>query len=115
MLNLWLDGKHISYSTIPRHSTVGNSLPLEIGRNGPVPSKYWIGKLDDVRVWNVARKGADITATYLQEFYGPPPTGLVANWQFDEFNGTTAADYVASHTAVLHNGAAFSTDHPQAD
>jgi len=91
VLNLWLDGQHISYQQVPKHSMVGNTLPLEIGRNGPTTGKYWLGKLDDVRIWNVARKGTDITPNYKTQFSGPQP-GLVANWHFDDGSGTTAAD-----------------------
>jgi Concanavalin A-like lectin/glucanases superfamily len=113
ILNLWLDGKHIAYLGVPAHSTTGNTLPLEIGRGGPATAKYWLGKIDDLRVWNIARSGTDITATFGSEFTGTPPTGLVANWQFDESGGSTASDSAGSHTATLNGGASFSTDvHP---
>src|SRR5262249_34030629 len=79
VLNLWLDGKHITYFQVPAHTTTGNSLPLEIGRNGPTTGKYWLGKLDDIRVWNIARGGTDITATYAAQLTGPQP-GLIAEW-----------------------------------
>jgi hypothetical protein len=112
VLNLWLDGNHISFlSGVPTSS--GNTLAVNIGRNGPVTGKYWNGKLDDVRIWKVARSGADISANFMQEFTGPPPANLVANWQFDESSGTTASDYAGTHIATLHGGASFSTDHPQ--
>jgi hypothetical protein len=113
VLNLWLDGTHRGYLTVPAHSTTGNALPLQIGRNGPTSDKYWLGKIDDVRLWNVARKGVDISANYVREFTDPP-AGLVANWKFNEAIGTTAADSAASPAnAMLHGGANFSPDvHP---
>ena len=113
VLNLWLDGQHSAYLQVPAHSSVGNTLPLEIGRNGPATGKYWLGKLDDVRIWNVARQGTEITATYRTQLSGPQP-GLIANWHFDDSSGTTAADSTGSgHTATLHGGATFSPDvHP---
>jgi hypothetical protein len=41
------------------------------------------------------------------------PPGLIANWQFDEASGNSAADHAAAHTAAVHGGAVFSTDvHP---
>jgi hypothetical protein len=41
------------------------------------------------------------------------PSSLVANWQFDDPDGTTASDSADSHTATLHGGAVFSSDvHP---
>jgi hypothetical protein len=62
-------------------------------------------KLDDVRIWNVARKGADITANYQAELQGQQP-GLVANWHLDESSGLTAFDTSVNHDATLHGGAA---------
>jgi hypothetical protein len=113
VLNLWLDGKHISYLIVPAHSTTPNSSPLEIGRNGQTTGKYWLGKLADVRIWKVARKGTEITATYTNQLSGPQP-GLVANWHFDEGSGTTAFDSSGNqHDATLNGGASYSTDvHP---
>lgn len=113
VLNLWLDGQHIAYATILAHTSTGNSLPLEIGRNGATTAKYWMGKLDDVRIYNVARTGADISADYQNQLTGTPPTTLVANWKFDETSGTTSEDFAGPHTATLNGGATFSTDvHP---
>jgi hypothetical protein len=113
VLNLWIDGIHRGYLSVPAHSTVGNALPLQIGRNGPTTDKYWVGKLDDLRIWNIARKGVDISASFGRELTGSP-AGLVANWKFNESGGTTAADSApAPADATLHGGAAFSGDvHP---
>src|SRR5204863_3889489 len=111
-LNLWLDGQHITYLQIPAHNTAGNTLPLDVGRKGPTTGNYWLGKLDDIRIWNVARKGTDITPSYRSELI-TPQLGLVANWKFNDGSGTSAADSAGSHAAQLFGGAAFSTDvHP---
>lgn len=113
VLNLWLDGQHIRYMQVPGHSTTGNSLPLEIGRNGPITGKYWMGRINDVRIWNVARQGANISADYGTPLNAPQP-GLVANWRLEEGSGSTATDSTgAHHDALLHGGSAFSIDvHP---
>jgi hypothetical protein len=112
VLNLWLDGKHITYLSVARHSTIGNSLPLDIGRKGRVTGNYWLGLIDDVRIWNVARPGTDITATFQSQLTGPQ-TGLIANWHLDEGHGLSAADSAGTHTATLHGGATFSpAQHP---
>jgi hypothetical protein len=113
VLNLWLDGRYIKYLVVPTHSTVGNTLPLQIGRGGSVTGKYWLGKIDDVRIWNRVRSGADINAGFQSQLNGPQP-GLVANWHFDEGSGPLAVDSTANHhDANLSPGASFSTDvHP---
>jgi hypothetical protein len=88
-------------------------LPVQIGRGGPVTTKYWLGKLDDVRIWNIARAGTDITPTYPTQLTGPI-AGLVGAWHFDEGSGTSSADSSGnSHPATLNGGATFSNDvHP---
>jgi hypothetical protein len=90
----------------------GNSLPVEIGRNGATSGKYLTGKLDDMRIWNVVRSSSAVATNFKTQLSGPQ-LGLVANWHFDEGSGTTAADSAANHDASLNGGATFSSDvHP---
>ncbi|MGK7941795.1 MAG: LamG-like jellyroll fold domain-containing protein [Crocosphaera sp.] len=49
------------------------------------------GEIDELRVWNYARTGYDITGQYLMRLIGNEP-GLVAYWRFDEGAGKTAFD-----------------------
>jgi hypothetical protein len=110
-LILYLDGTERARSVLGASST-GNTLPLQIGRNGPVSRKYFQGKLDDVRIWNVVRSASDIASSYPGEMTAPA-TGLVANWQFNDPNGTTATDSAGSHDGLLRDGALFSSEiHP---
>jgi hypothetical protein len=108
VLTLYLGGAQVAQTTVGAASA-GNSDPFDIGRSGP-SGNYWRGKIDDVRVWNVVRSGADISASYRAELGNPPP-GLVGNWRFDEGSGPTAADATApAENATLLGGAAWSTD-----
>src|SRR5207237_10452799 len=81
-LTLYLNGTWAAQQSLGARS-IGNSLPLEIGRQGPQLGRYWRGKLDDIRVWNVVRKPSEIQANYLAEL-ASPQSGLTANWQFDD-------------------------------
>lgn len=49
---------------------------------------YLTGQLDEVRVWNVARTGAQIFNNYRQPLTGTEP-GLIGYWNFDEEPGVT--------------------------
>lgn len=110
LLTLYLDGARVAQGRVAL--SAGNALPLEIGRNGAQSGKYFQGKLDDVRIWNVTRSAADIAASYQQELTGSP-VGLVAEWAFNDGQGNVALDRVGSHTATLDGGASFSTEvHP---
>jgi len=110
-LTLYLDGTWVADQVVPRASS-GNSLPLEIGRQGALMAKNWLGKIDDLRLWNVARSATDIAASYRAELSGVQ-AGLVASWKFDEPDGTIAAEATAGDAAILSGGATFSPDvHP---
>jgi hypothetical protein len=113
VLNLFLDGKRAGRQEVPRRTATGNTLPLEIGRGGPATGRYWLGKLDEIRIWNVARKSTEIARTYRSQVSGPQP-GLVASWHFDQTGGTAAVDSSGNgHSAVLSSGASFVIDvHP---
>jgi hypothetical protein len=51
-------------------------------------NETFFGTLYDVRIWNEVRSAAEIALNYQHKFApGHLPTGLVANWQMDGFNG----------------------------
>ncbi len=67
---------------------------------GGYPSNYFNGKIDELRIWNVARSAPELTATMNKTLVGNE-AGLTGYWKFDETSGTSAADSVttAGHTA----------------
>jgi hypothetical protein len=108
-LTLYLDGAQVVQATLSGVTASGNTLPVEIGRDG-TGGNYWLGKLDDVRIWNVVRSAADISASYKTELPSAP-AGLVANWKFDEGSGNTAADSAGTpQDATLSRDATWATD-----
>ncbi len=111
-VTLFVDGVQVGQGVLAARSTTGNAAAIEIGRNGS-GAGLWRGKVDDVRIWNVARTAAQIAANYQTEF-ATAPAGLVANWQFDEGTGTTSADVTSPpENATLLGGAGWSSDvHP---
>jgi len=110
-LTVYLDGVQVAQGVLGAE-TLGNTLPVQIGRSGPQSGKYFHGRLDDVRIWNVARSAADIASSYRSELSGSQ-AGLLANWKFNEGVGSTALDSAGHHDAVLNQGAVFSSDtHP---
>ncbi|MEZ6087257.1 MAG: LamG-like jellyroll fold domain-containing protein [Pirellulaceae bacterium] len=55
------------------------------------------GTLYDVRIWNEVRSEAEISLNYQHKFdSGSLPSGLVANWQMDGFNGSNQVVDVVS-------------------
>ncbi len=64
---------------------------------------WWHGKIDDVRIWNVARTADEIRENMCKELIGTE-TGLVAYYKLNEKNGTNANDEtVNNNDGTLHN------------
>jgi hypothetical protein len=108
-LTLYLDGVQVAQRIADTGTRNSNSRPLTIGRDGN-SGFFWDGKLDDVRLWNVARTREQIRANYRQ--LSGTPAGLMAHWQLDESAGSVAHDRIGEHHATLRGGAVFSSDVP---
>ena len=84
--------------------SIGDQYPalneLTFGGRQNASDQRFQGLIDEVRVWNVARTGAQISANYDQTLTGSE-SGLAGYWQFAEATGTTALDL----TANANNGA----------
>jgi hypothetical protein len=72
--------------------------------SGQITDDGFTGKMDEVRIWNVARTAQEIADNYRMILHGDE-RGLVAYYHFDEGAGTTAAD-----ATPAHHDAAFNTD-----
>ena len=69
--------------------------------------QQFAGTLYDVRIWNEVRSEAEISLNYQQKFdSGSLPTGLIANWQMDGFNGSNEVVDVVSgnNLSIGHAG-----------
>ena len=112
VLAVYIDGVQRGQGTIAGGSS-GNTLPLTFGRLSAVDGEYWRGRLDDIRVWNVVRTPAQISANYQSELTGVQP-GLVGYWRFNEGAGSVAADAGGSsaQNATLLGTASWSPDVP---
>ncbi len=111
-LTMYLNGQPVAQQVLGVRSR-GNALPLEIARQGQAPGKYWLGKLDDVRIWNAARTAPQIQLSYRAQMTAPQ-AGLVANWHFDDGCGALGTDAVGTHTAAIGGAAAWAVDVPTA-
>ena len=108
---LYLDGKldravnvgsFTPESTSIQHAAIGSAL-TSTGVPGSSPG-FFAGQMDEVRIWNVVRTGAQIRANKDSEA-PTPTTGLRGNWHLDEGVNTTAGDSSGqSVTGTLTNG-----------
>ena len=87
-LVLFEDGSEVASGAA--QPIAGASTTLLIATSGSGASAF-VGSVDNVRVWNVARSASDIQGDYAQ-VASTNNVGLVAEWNFTEDQGTTVAD-----------------------
>ena len=73
-----------------------NNSHLLVGESPGFPGRVFNGKIDEVRIWNIARTQTEIQSTMdialPPEYYSTPDSGLVGYWRMNEGTGQTAAD-----------------------
>ena len=99
---VYVDGQAImSGSGVAAGQTIDTGGTLLFGQEQDIqggnfdPDQTFSGTLFDVRVWDDVRAASEITDNYEQKL-DPNVThnGLIANWQFDQFDGSTVTDVV---------------------
>jgi len=92
---------------IPAKKQMGALLTMNtkisIG-SGQITDDGFTGKMDEVRIWKVARTAQEIADNYKLILHGDEP-GLVAYYHFDDGAGTAPKD-----ASSAHHDAAFNTD-----
>ncbi|HVR96893.1 MAG TPA: LamG domain-containing protein [Thermoanaerobaculia bacterium] len=116
--NTWTHIAVTSDGTTRRHFINGAQVLSSAELAGPIPTNTqpvrigsdvsWLfspqGSLDEVRLWNVARTGAEIQSLMFQQIVSPLP-GLVTVWAL---NGN-GQDRFAAHDGTLGGTTAFGT------
>ncbi len=102
-VHLYIDGILVASTAYDGSITSNSSRDLYIGRYRNDGFGYFDGQIDEVRIWNVVRSGADIQANMFEQLTGSE-TGLVAYYRFDEALGTSLDDDSPnSNTGTLVN------------
>ncbi|MFC4601586.1 LamG-like jellyroll fold domain-containing protein [Cohnella hongkongensis] len=79
-----------------------------------IPYGYFVGAVDDIRIWNAARTDAQIAANMHVQLTGAEP-GLVGCWNFDERNSLRATDCSRNRRHGEIHGARLSFFFPLGD
>jgi len=92
------------------HTSIFNSTArLIIGATADAGGEntFLDGKMDEVRIWDVARTSTQIFDNYLKVLVGDE-SGLQGSWRFE----SDVLDQTANNNDLTNNGAAFVTDTP---
>jgi hypothetical protein len=106
-LRVYVDGRLVGSTSSLGPPCKPINAPIVVGKTGPSPAFFFPGRIDDVRIWRVARSRTEIAGNMNSELSGREP-GLVVYWPFDEGTGTTAFDKTGQgHDATLRNGVSW--------
>ena len=86
-----------------------------IGKSNWDADAYFLGQMDEVRIWNIARTQAEIQAK-LSQSLTRNETGLVTYYSLDKANGETINDLTNNHKdGTLVNGAVLVENNSNSD
>ncbi|MBT8391607.1 MAG: T9SS type A sorting domain-containing protein [Ignavibacteria bacterium] len=98
-MKIYVDGDLVAEVNRPSLNIRNAAANMLIGESPGFPGRVFDGKIDEVRIWNVARSREQIkrTMNYLlsPEYYSTPDSGLAGYWRFDEGTGQTAIDFTS--------------------
>lgn len=108
-LRLYRAGTEVASAACGPCST--NTGVLRFGDADSPPTNSYRGLLDEVRLWNVVRTQAQISANRNVNI-DPATPGLVGYWKFNGGKGRTAVDSTAGRNATLRNSDQWSPSVP---
>ena len=102
----YVNGSSIGTDTSSIFAIFNSTSPFAIGALGS-STNHWDGKIDDVRVWDTIRSGAQISANYQTEI--DSASNLQGSWHLNNVLTDSSGN---AATLTNNNSATFSTDIP---
>jgi hypothetical protein len=103
-LRLYIDGVLEGSTAYTTLGNVANDADITLGDASRSRERSFGGQLDELRIWNVARKASAIDSTKSYAMVGEP--NLVGYWPLDGGVGSTITDLTeGAHYGVLEGGA----------
>ncbi|MEA3288347.1 MAG: LamG-like jellyroll fold domain-containing protein [Candidatus Marinimicrobia bacterium] len=94
-VTLYVDA--VAVATTQEASFITEELEFVLGRAAPdVSSAYYIGMLDEFRVWDYGRIDTQVSGTMMQTLVGDE-SGLQAYWNLNEGNGEIIEDLTSNN------------------
>lgn len=111
VMQLFINGDSVSTVTIDAaFAFPSNDVHFRIGArndsgtNNDNPDSTFVGSIDDVRVWSIARSASDIQATMHAGALPAGTGGLVADFPFSEGSGSVTASSTGTYSGTLTGG-----------
>lgn len=110
-MKMYIDGSVQTQTNAQTSATMAATEITALGRWGDENIRYFDGRMENVRLWSVARSSSDIS-TYKCSETGGSATGLVAYWKFNEGGGSTIYDETANNYDKTTSGPIWVNDGP---
>ncbi|MBU0486318.1 MAG: fibronectin type III domain-containing protein [Bacteroidetes bacterium] len=78
----------------------GNTSDISIGAVNQGGANFFEGRIDEVRIWNIARSQSEIRST-MNDTIPASSVGLVSYYRFDHLSGTTLEDLAGTNDGTL--------------
>jgi hypothetical protein len=114
-MRIFINGVKVGQKPLKGTLVPATLLPPAIGRLSFITSgqtRYWNGKIDEVRVWGRALLASEILSRYNDHMDPSLQTGLIGYWRLNENTGTFTADLSPSGNDGTLNGPTWSTQVP---
>lgn len=113
-LTIYINGEPVASKAWVNASVDGSANSTKLGKYYGPDNNYFTGRMDEVRIWNVARTQQQIRDNMYKELDNPGSEGnLVAYYSFNEGSGQTSDDLSSnSNTAVLGGTASVESTDP---
>lgn len=109
-MRLFINGVQVASQAMYGTIVPSTSFPQSIGKisdTGSGQTRYWTGRLDEIRVWHRALSAAELDSNRNHHIDPLLANNLVGYWRFNEGVGTTAADLSPSGNDGFVNGATW--------
>ncbi len=113
---IYFNGIPVATGINSQQSIVNTGLNLFIGNISNGANAYFIGSIDEVRIWNRERTQAEIQSTMNSTlgsiYYNSADSGLVGYWQFEEVINDSVYDLsVHTNHGLLHGALITDVSH----
>ncbi len=109
-LHLYVNGTHDNTNSDGGTGVSDGATPLQFGTTEAANEQFFSGRIDEVRIWDVARTETEVEDHYRQELAGNED-GLLAYFRFNETPGTSVSRAAAERpkTVALNGDADFAS------
>lgn len=90
-VRIFINGTEYGPGAVVEQGMPDTRAEIYIGRHAYTATKHFLGNMDEIRIWNFAKTGAELLALMHEPLTGDEQ-GLLAYWNFDEGAGVVVND-----------------------